>query len=190
MRSILLGNSLGVIAEHLLQLARLWPSVSQIARTRTRITLFDKRLICSEVWVAVTSKVWRDSGRASFSPPHSKRQKEEALFVGCCNQNLPHSLKYHANVNTNTLFEIFKPSLCGKNMLRVMWTTIVLKKKYIDDQSIVRFFNIIAKWYHGESRKFAEPNKRHARLHSFHRPRYVSLLYCSCVIEMRSNYVT
>ena len=149
MRSILLGNSLGVIAEHLLQLARLWPSVSQIARTRTRITLFDKRLICSEVWVAVTSKVWRDSGRASFSPPHSKRQKEEALFVGCCNQNLPHSLKYHANVNTNTLFEIFKPSLCGKNMLRVMWTTIVLKKKIhrrSKHRSIVQYYCKIISW--------------------------------------------
>ena len=28
-----------------------------------------------ENWAAATSKVWRDSGRASFSPPHSKRQK-------------------------------------------------------------------------------------------------------------------
>ena len=148
MRSILLGNSLGVIAEHLLQLARLWPSGSQIAGTRTRITLFDKRLICSEVWVAVTSKVWRDSGRASFSPPHSKRQKEEALFVGFCNQNLPHSLKYHANVNTNTLFEIFKPSLCGKNMLRVMWTTIVLKKihRRSKHRSIVQYYCKIISW--------------------------------------------
>ena len=28
-----------------------------------------------ENWAAATSKVWRDSGRASFSP-HSKRQKK------------------------------------------------------------------------------------------------------------------
>ena len=28
---------------------------------------------------AATSKVWRDSGRASFSPPHSRRQNETLL---------------------------------------------------------------------------------------------------------------
>ena len=82
MRGMLLAYSLGLIAEHLLLRARLWPSVYQIAGTRTRINLFDKRLISSEVWAAVTSKVWRDSGGASFSPPHSKRQKKEALLAG------------------------------------------------------------------------------------------------------------
>ena len=43
MRGMLLGYSLGLIAEHLLLRARLWPSVYQIAGTRTRINLFDKR---------------------------------------------------------------------------------------------------------------------------------------------------
>ena len=82
MRGVLLGYSLGLIAEHLIQRARLWPSVYQIAGTRTRINLFRKRLISPKVWTAVTSKVWRDSGRASFSLPHSKRQQEEALLAG------------------------------------------------------------------------------------------------------------
>ena len=86
MRGMLLGNSLGLTAEHLLLRARLRVSLYQIASTCTRINLFDKRLISLEVWAAVTSKVWRDSGRASFPPPRSKRQKKEALFVGCCNQ--------------------------------------------------------------------------------------------------------
>ena len=81
-RGMLLGYSLDLIAEHLIQRARLWTSVYQIAGTRTRINLFDKRLISSEVLAALTSKVWRDSGRAFFSPPHSKRQKEEALLAG------------------------------------------------------------------------------------------------------------
>ena len=67
MCGMLLGNSLGLIAEHLLLRAWLWPSGYQIAGTRTRINLSDKRLIRSEVWAAVTWKVWRDSGR--FSPP-------------------------------------------------------------------------------------------------------------------------
>ena len=82
MRGMVLGYSLGLIAEHLIQQARLWPSVYQIAGTGPRINLFDKRLISSEVCAAVTSKVRRNSGRASFSPPHSKRQKEEALLAG------------------------------------------------------------------------------------------------------------
>ena len=69
MHGMLPGYSLGLIAKHLLQRVRLWPSLYQIAGTRTRISLFDKRLIRSEVWAAVTSKVWRDSGRAFFSPP-------------------------------------------------------------------------------------------------------------------------
>ena len=47
MRGMLLGYSLGLIAEHSLQRARLWPSVYQIAGTCTRINLFDKRLIQS-----------------------------------------------------------------------------------------------------------------------------------------------
>ena len=79
MRGMFPGYSLGLIAAHLLLRARLWPSLYQTAGTRTRINLFDKRLISPEVWAAVTSKVWRDSGRASFSPPHSKRQKEAVL---------------------------------------------------------------------------------------------------------------
>ena len=66
MRGMLLGYTLGLIAEHLLLQARLWPSLYQIAGTCTRINLFDKILISLEVWAAVTSKVWRDSGRASF----------------------------------------------------------------------------------------------------------------------------
>ena len=69
MHGMLPGYSLGQITKHLLQRVRLWPSLYQIAGTRTRISLFDKRLIRSEVWAAVTSKVWRDSGRAFFSPP-------------------------------------------------------------------------------------------------------------------------
>ena len=46
-RGMLLGYSLGLIAEHLLLRARLWPSVYEIAGTRTRINLFDIRLIQS-----------------------------------------------------------------------------------------------------------------------------------------------
>jgi len=38
------------------------------------------RLTSPQVQTAVTSKVWRDSGRASFSPSHSRRQKED-LFA-------------------------------------------------------------------------------------------------------------
>ena len=33
--------------------------------------------------VAATSKVLRDSGRNSFSPPHSRRRQREALHAGC-----------------------------------------------------------------------------------------------------------
>ena len=49
-----------------------------------KITIRRKRtrLASPEVWAAVTSKVCRDSGRASFAPLHSRRQKK-ALLVGC-----------------------------------------------------------------------------------------------------------
>ena len=76
MHGMLPGYSLGQITKHLLQRVRLWPSLYQIAGTRTRISLFDKRLIRSEVWAAVTSKVWRDSGRAFFFSSSWRRQKE------------------------------------------------------------------------------------------------------------------
>ena len=82
MRGMLLGYSLGLIAEHLLLRARLWPSVYQIAGTRTRINLFDKRLISSEVWAAVTSKVWRDSGRASFLLQTQKDKRRRLYSQG------------------------------------------------------------------------------------------------------------
>ena len=40
-----------------------------------------RRMTGSEVWAAATSKVWRESGRASF---HSSLKKtKEALFAGC-----------------------------------------------------------------------------------------------------------
>ena len=77
---MLLGNSLGLIAEHLLLRARLWPSGYQIAGTRTRINQSHKRLIRSEVWAAVTWKVWRDSGR--FSPP-PEENKRRLCSQGC-----------------------------------------------------------------------------------------------------------
>ena len=49
------------------------------------------RLTCPKVQSAATSKPWRDSGRASFYPPHSRRQKK-ALSAGwvltaCLNVN-------------------------------------------------------------------------------------------------------
>ena len=49
------------------------------------------RLTCPKVQSAVTSKPWRDSGRASFYPSHSRRQKK-ALSAGwvltdCLNVN-------------------------------------------------------------------------------------------------------
>ena len=42
----------------------------------------NKKQLTREIKVdksAATSKVWRDSGRASFSPPHARRQKETLL---------------------------------------------------------------------------------------------------------------
>ena len=39
------------------------------------------RLTGPEGWAAATSKAWRDSGRAFFSPPHARKQNE-ALFAG------------------------------------------------------------------------------------------------------------
>ena len=36
-------------------------------------------LTISEDWAGATSKVWRDSGRASSSPPHTRRQKEALI---------------------------------------------------------------------------------------------------------------
>ena len=60
-----------------------------IGRKRTR-------LASPEVWAAVTSKVCRDSGRASFAPLHSRRQKN-ALLTGC-------SLKLLKLSNTGKFF--------------------------------------------------------------------------------------
>ena len=49
------------------------------------------RLTSPEVWAAATSKVWRDSGQASFFPPRWRRQKE-AQLVGLKRQwlHMPH----------------------------------------------------------------------------------------------------
>ena len=44
-------------------------SKKPVWRDRTRLT-------SPEVWAVVTSKAWRDSVRASFSPPHSRKQNE------------------------------------------------------------------------------------------------------------------
>jgi len=51
-----------------------WKKKSSTKKKQTRLT-------SPEVRAAVTSKVWGDSGSTSFSPPHSRRQKE-ALFAG------------------------------------------------------------------------------------------------------------
>ena len=40
-----------------------WHSKKPVWRERTRLT-------SPEVWAAATSKIWRDSGRTCFSPPH------------------------------------------------------------------------------------------------------------------------
>ena len=45
------------------------------------------RLTSPLVRASVTSKVWRDEGRGSFCPPHSRRQKI-ALLAGWCAQQM------------------------------------------------------------------------------------------------------
>ena len=45
------------------------------SRVQKRVWRERTRLTSPEVWAAANSKVWRDWGRASFYPPHSRRQK-------------------------------------------------------------------------------------------------------------------
>ena len=68
-----------LIALCLVQQARLWPSINGCSHSKKTVWRERTRLTSPEVWASTTSKAWRDSDRASFSPPHSRRQKETLL---------------------------------------------------------------------------------------------------------------
>ena len=56
-------------------------SIKRCSHSKKKVWQKKTRLTSLEVRDGVTSKVWGDSGSTSFSPPHSRRQKE-ALFAG------------------------------------------------------------------------------------------------------------
>ena len=68
-----------LIALCLVQQARLWPSINGCSHSKKTVWRERTRLTSPEVWASTTSKAWRDLDRASFSPPHSRRQKETLL---------------------------------------------------------------------------------------------------------------
>ena len=51
-------------------------------KLRTEVTSPIAKKPLPEVQAAATSKVWRDSGKACFSPPRSRRKKEAMLLKG------------------------------------------------------------------------------------------------------------
>ena len=87
MHGMLLGYSFEPRPNHRV-LATAWSlmtiglSINRCSHSKKTVWRGRTRLTSPEVWVAVTSKIWCDSGRASFSPLNSRRPKK-ALHPGC-----------------------------------------------------------------------------------------------------------
>ena len=99
-------SNLGLIAVRLIQWAQLKQSIlflNECSHTKNR---FDENQ--NQDWVAqkfrlrlLQLKASRDSGRASFSPPRSRRQKE-ALLAGC--SRIKEATRHKGNNDSNSLF--------------------------------------------------------------------------------------
>ena len=57
--------------------------IQECSRLKKTVWREKIRLTSSEVWAMMTSKAWRDSARASFSPSRSRRRQKEALLSDC-----------------------------------------------------------------------------------------------------------
>ena len=54
-------------------------SINECLHSKKQVRRESTRLTSQKVWASATSKVWRDSGRASFYPPRFKKTKEAVL---------------------------------------------------------------------------------------------------------------
>ena len=111
----------GLIAVRLIKWAQLKQSIlflNECSQPKTGLTRENQDWVAQKFRLRLLqSKASRDSGRASFSPPHSRRQKE-ALLAGC--SRIKEGTRYKGNVDSNSLLTSYITVLTASYSLSKM----------------------------------------------------------------------